>query len=120
MLSWQPTPGAGRRISMRSEALTVGELARRTGLPVRTLHHYDAIGLVRPSLRTEPGHRLYTPADVARLQQVVSLRQLGFSLEEIGDCLGHPPFPPPPPPRLPLSHRPVQIPPSHHCCHAPD
>jgi DNA-binding transcriptional MerR regulator len=72
---------------MRFETLKVGELARRTGLTVRTLHHYDEIGLVRPSHRTESGHRLYTPADVARLQQVVSLRQLGFSLEEIGDCL---------------------------------
>ena len=62
---------------MRFEALKVGELARRTGLTVRTLHHYDEIGLLRPSLHTESGHRLYTAADVGRLQQVVSLRQLG-------------------------------------------
>jgi DNA-binding transcriptional MerR regulator len=79
---------------MRFEALKVGELARRTGLTVRTLHHYDEIGLLRPSLHTEAGHRLYTAADVAHLQQVLSLRQLGFSLEEIRDCLLRPDFVP--------------------------
>jgi DNA-binding transcriptional MerR regulator len=72
---------------MPFEALRVGELARRTGLTVRTLHHYDAIGLLRPSLHTEAGYRLYTAGDVARLQQVLSLRQLGFSLEQVRDCL---------------------------------
>jgi DNA-binding transcriptional MerR regulator len=65
----------------------VGELARRTGLTVRTLHYYDAIGLLRPGHRTAAGHRLYTGDDVARLQQVQSLRQLGFSLDEIRHCL---------------------------------
>ena len=68
---------------MRFEALKVGELAQRTGLTVRTLHHYDAIGLLRPSLHTEAGYRLYTARDIVRLQQVLSLRQLGFSLDEI-------------------------------------
>jgi DNA-binding transcriptional MerR regulator len=72
---------------MRFEALKVGELARRTGLTIRTLHHYDEIGLLKPSLHTESGHRLYTDREVARLQQVISLRQLGFTLEEIGACL---------------------------------
>jgi MerR family transcriptional regulator, thiopeptide resistance regulator len=67
--------------------LKVGELAQRTGLTVRTLHHYDAIGLLRPSLRTEAGHRLYTAGDVARLQQILSLRQIGLALEEIRGCL---------------------------------
>src|SRR5438874_10203342 len=79
---------------MRSEALKVGELARRTGLTVRTLHHYDEIGLLRPSLHTESGHRLYTAGDIGRLQQVLSLRQIGFSLEEIADCLDRPGFSP--------------------------
>ena len=79
---------------MRFEALKVGELARRTGLTVRTLHHYDEIGLLQPSLHTEAGHRLYTAADVARLQQVLSLRQLGFGLEEIRACLDRPGFSP--------------------------
>jgi DNA-binding transcriptional MerR regulator len=79
---------------MRSEALKVGELARRTGLTVRTLHHYDEIGLLRPSLHTEAGYRLYTGRDIARLQQVISLRQLGLSLEEVRDCLDRPGFSP--------------------------
>src|SRR5688500_5838791 len=79
---------------MRSDALKVGDLARRTGLTVRTLHHYDEIGLLRPSLHTEAGHRLYTAADVARLQQVLSLRQLGFGLEEVKACLDRPGFSP--------------------------
>src|SRR5262245_59433177 len=79
---------------MRFEALKVGELARRTGLTIRTLHHYDEIGLLKPSLHTEVGHRLYTAGDVARLQQVISLRQLGFSLEEVRDCLNRPDFAP--------------------------
>jgi DNA-binding transcriptional MerR regulator len=79
---------------MSVTALKVGELARRTGLTVRTLHHYDEIGLLKPSLHTEAGHRLYTAGDIARLQQVLSLRQLGFSLEEARDCLDRPGFSP--------------------------
>lgn len=72
---------------MAREGWKVGELARETGLTVRTLHHYDEIGLLRPSGRTPGGHRLYGEADVARLQQVTSLRQLGFALEQIRDLL---------------------------------
>jgi len=79
---------------MRCQALKVGELARRTGLTIRALHHYDEIGLLKPSLHTEAGHRLYTASDVARLQHVLSLRQLGFSLEEVRDCLNRPDFSP--------------------------
>ncbi len=75
-------------------ALKVGELARRSGLTIRTLHHYDEIGLLKPSLHTEAGHRLYTAADIARLQQVLSLRQLGFSLEEVRECLTQADFSP--------------------------
>jgi DNA-binding transcriptional MerR regulator len=71
---------------MKFEALKVGELSKRTGLTIRTLHHYDEIGLLKPSLHGEAGYRLYTAADVVRLQQVLSLRQLGFSLEEVRDC----------------------------------
>ena len=70
--------------------LKVGELARRTGVSVRTLHHYDEIGLLRPSHRTSTGHRLYGAEDVARLQQVRSLRQLGLSLDEVRACLDRP------------------------------
>jgi len=79
---------------MRFDALKVGELSKRTGLTIRTLHHYDEIGLLKPSLHTESGHRLYNAGDVARLQQVLSLRQVGFSLEEVRDCLDRPGFSP--------------------------
>ncbi|HEY6139086.1 MAG TPA: MerR family transcriptional regulator [Thermoanaerobaculia bacterium] len=65
----------------------VGQLAKRTGISVRTLHHYDQIGLLTPSHRTASGHRLYDRDDVVRLQQIVMLRQLGFALEEIGATL---------------------------------
>jgi DNA-binding transcriptional MerR regulator len=68
-------------------ALTVGELARRTGVSVRTLHHYDQVGLLSPSGRTEAGYRLYAAAEISRLQQIVSLKQMGFSLGEIRACL---------------------------------
>jgi DNA-binding transcriptional MerR regulator len=88
---------------MKFEALQVGELARRTGLTVRTLHHYDEIGLLKPSGHTEAGYRLYTAADVERLQQVLSLRSLGFSLEEVRDCLTRPDFAPLPVIRLHLA-----------------
>lgn len=79
---------------MRFEALQVGELSKRTGLTVRTLHHYDEIGLLKPSSHSDAGYRLYTAVDVARLQQILSLRQLGFSLEEICNCLNEPDFSP--------------------------
>ncbi len=68
----------------------VGQLAEQTGLTVRTLHHYDHIGLVRASGRTASGHRLYGEADVQRLYQVLALRQLGLSLETAAEVLaGH-------------------------------
>ncbi|MCE9561852.1 MAG: MerR family transcriptional regulator [Planctomycetes bacterium] len=77
---------------MRSEPTwKVGELATRTGLTVRTLHHYDAIGLLSPSVRTDSahgsGHRLYTAADVSRLHQILCLKQLGFGLEQIKEYM---------------------------------
>lgn len=65
----------------------VGELAERTGLTVRALHHYDDIGLLVPSGRTAAGHRRYTSADVARLHRIRALRGFGLSLAEIGDVL---------------------------------
>ena len=67
--------------------LRIGELAERAGLTVRTLHHYDQIGLVRASERTEAGHRRYSEADVRRLYQVVALRSLGVPLAGIGRAL---------------------------------
>lgn len=68
----------------------VGELARATGLTVRALHHYDAIGLLTPSHRTAAGYRQYGEHDLTRLQRILSLRQLGLSLEEVRECLARP------------------------------
>jgi DNA-binding transcriptional MerR regulator len=65
----------------------IGELASATGLTVRTLHHYDQIGLLSSSLRTTSGHRLYTADDATRLYQIVALRRLGLRLDQIKDCL---------------------------------
>jgi DNA-binding transcriptional MerR regulator len=72
--------------------MKIGELAKQTGLSIRTLHYYDEIGLLSPSHRTEVGHRLYSDQDIIRLQQILSLRQLGFSLHEIRECLENPDF----------------------------
>lgn len=72
----------------------IGQLAKRTGLSVRTLHFYDEIGLLKPRQRTAADHRLYGEDDVARLQQIVSLRNLGFALPDIRACLDDPAFPP--------------------------
>ncbi len=68
-------------------AMKVGTLAKKTGLTVRTLHYYEEIGLLTPARRTEAGHRLYGVDEVMRLQQILSLRQLGFPLEDIRECL---------------------------------
>jgi len=65
----------------------VGDLAKLTGLTVRTLRFYDQIGLFSPSGQTESGHRLYSESDLSRLQQIVSLKELGLSLEEIKSVL---------------------------------
>src|SRR3712207_3397407 len=79
--------------SARLAAWKVGELARQSGLSVRTLHYYDEIGLLSPSRRTDAGHRLYTAGDIVRLQQIKSLQHLGFTLREVRDCLDRPDFP---------------------------
>jgi MerR family transcriptional regulator, thiopeptide resistance regulator len=71
-----------------SETWRIGALARATGLSIRALRHYEALGLLKPSHRSRAGHRLYSRCDVQRLQQVQSLKQLGFARREIGDCLG--------------------------------
>jgi DNA-binding transcriptional MerR regulator len=67
--------------------LKIGELAKRTGLTVRALHHYDKIGLLRPSLRADNTYRLYDDDDVLRLYRIQALRRLQLSLDEIGVIL---------------------------------
>ena len=70
--------------------LKVGELAAHAGLTIRTLHHYDSIGLLVPSARSPAGYRLYDRLDVARLQQIQALRKLGMALGAIGAYLDGP------------------------------
>ena len=72
---------------MTNDLLTVGQVADALGVTVRTLHHYDEVGLVTPSERSSSGYRLYTEDDLRRLQHVVVYRRLGFSLDEIGELL---------------------------------
>jgi len=67
----------------------VGELAKQTGLTVRMLHHYDKIELFSPSQSSDKGHRIYTETDIAKLQQIMSLKQLGFALDEIKGMIGN-------------------------------
>lgn len=67
--------------------LKIGELAKRTGLTVRTLHHYDAIKLLRPSVRSEAGYRLYNRADIERLHRIQALRRMDLSLADIASLL---------------------------------
>ncbi|WP_072805817.1 MerR family transcriptional regulator [Rhodococcoides yunnanense] len=70
--------------------MLVGEVARLVGISVRTLHHYDEISLVVPSGRTPKGYRSYSAADVERLHQVLTYRELGFVLEDIAALLDDP------------------------------
>ena len=73
---------------------TVKEVSRITGVSVRTLHHYDAIGLLRPTQVTESGYRLYDDAALQRLQTILFFRELEFPLQEIKDILDTPNFDP--------------------------
>jgi len=69
------------------DANTVGAVADLTGISVRTLHHYDHIGLVVPSVRTAAGYRRYTDADIERLHLVLVYRSVGMPLDEIRTLL---------------------------------
>ena len=73
---------------------TVTEVSKITGVSVRTLHHYDAIGLLKPSRVTEAGYRFYDDAALQRLQSVLLFRTLRFSLKEIQKILDSPGFDP--------------------------
>jgi DNA-binding transcriptional MerR regulator len=75
-----------------NDQATVGDIARLTGVSVRTLHHYDEIGLVVPRERSEAGYRLYGPSEVARLQEVLFFRELGFGLGEIKRLVERPDY----------------------------
>jgi DNA-binding transcriptional MerR regulator len=72
--------------------LTVGEVASLASVSVRTLHHYDEIGLLSPSERSASGYRHYCDGDLAALQQVLFFRELGFGLAEIARIMHDPSF----------------------------
>lgn len=78
---------------MDKSVLKIGELAARSGLTVRALHHYDSIGLLTPSARADSGYRLYNSNDVARLHQIQALRKFGMSLADIATFLASPDAP---------------------------
>jgi DNA-binding transcriptional MerR regulator len=69
---------------------SVGQVAGFAGVTVRTLHHYDDIGLLAPSERSHAGHRRYSDADLDRLQQILFYRELGFPLDEVAALLDDP------------------------------
>jgi MerR family transcriptional regulator, thiopeptide resistance regulator len=73
-----------------SEGWSVGDVARIAHVTVRALHHYDEIGLLRPSARTPSGHRRYDDGDLHRLQQLLFYRELGFPLDQAAELLDSP------------------------------
>ncbi len=73
---------------------TVKEVSKITGVSVRTLHHYDAIGLLKPTKVTEAGYRLYDDTALSRLQNILLFRELQFPLKEIKAILDSPDFDP--------------------------
>lgn len=68
--------------------LQIGEVGERTGLSLRTLRYYDEMGLAEPSARSEAGYRLYSEADVARLELLKRMKSFGLSLEEMRELVG--------------------------------
>lgn len=69
------------------ELLQIGDVAARTELSIKTIRHYDEVGLVTPSARSAGGFRLYTAGDVDRLLSIRRMKPLGFTLEEMGELL---------------------------------
>ena len=73
-------------------AMRVKEVADLVGISVRTLHHYDDIGLLHPDGTTESGYRLYSDGNLETLQQILLFRELGFSLQRIKEIIQSPSF----------------------------
>jgi DNA-binding transcriptional MerR regulator len=89
-LTWREGVASASTGEEVSAMHTVGEVARMSDLTVRTLHHYDEIGLLVPSERSETGYRLYTRDDLERLQEILVHRALGFPLDEVRRLLDDP------------------------------
>ena len=81
-----------QKAAAKKGGMTVKEVAGLTGLSVRTLHHYDEIGLLVPDRTGEAGYRIYSDADLETLQQILFFRELGFPLKKIRDILHSPSF----------------------------
>lgn len=75
---------------MNDRRMTVHEVADLTGITIRTLHYYDEIGLLKPTMVTDSKYRLYTDDDLNRLQEILFFREVGFALKEIKSLLGSP------------------------------
>jgi DNA-binding transcriptional MerR regulator len=69
--------------------LKIQEFAKRGGVTIRAMRHYDSLGLLKPSARTKSGYRLYHESDLKRLEQIIALRAFGLSLADIGQALKH-------------------------------
>jgi DNA-binding transcriptional MerR regulator len=83
MLAPDVASGFNLTRQMTASTYKIGQMASRMGISVRTLRHYDAIGLLSPSCRTAAGHRIYTDREVSRLHKIVALRRMGFSLAHV-------------------------------------
>ncbi len=81
-------------VKSKQRKYTVHELAKLAGITVRTLHHYDQIGLLKPTARTEADYRLYGPAELERLQQILFFKELEFPLRDIKRIIDNPGFNP--------------------------
>lgn len=68
---------------MNNKPMTVHEVATLSGITIRTLHYYDEIGLLKPTMLTDAKYRLYTEDDLSRLQEILFFREVGFALKEI-------------------------------------
>lgn len=79
--------GANMSAETSVTTMHIGELAEKTGLSLRTIRHYDEVGLLKASGRTEGGFRIYTPEDLSRLVLIRRMKPLGFSLDEMTDLL---------------------------------
>lgn len=85
-----PHVASGSIVGAVEDHWTVGRVAELAEVSVRTLHHYDEIGLVRPSARTVAGYRAYSAGDVERLREVLAYRRLGFGLREVAALVSDP------------------------------
>jgi DNA-binding transcriptional MerR regulator len=87
----QPGPSRTRRdADPEAERFAVGDVARIARVSVRTLHHYDTLGILRPAGREDNGYRWYVREDLERLQRILAYRELGFELAAIGELLDDP------------------------------